>query len=202
LNGEQISTAEPASPKPPDGITEELLDTGRPKASPRRGRPLSAILDRTLHLLSHHPGFGRIEVDRRFAAGLPDVEVDEEAIVQVFVALIRNAVDAMPEGGRLTVEAVAIGEEVRCDVRDDGCGIAPSDLPHVFEPFFTTKPPGRGTGLGLSVCYGILKSHGGKIEVDSKPGQGASFRLTLPACSTAGAVVDEARSCKPPTFGS
>ena len=161
-------------------ITEDLLDFSRVRPSARRMQSVERILDRTLLILKHHAGFKRIEVERQFEANLPPIAVEEDAIVQVFVALIINALDAMPEGGRLTLSTRSSRDDVHCEVRDTGGGIDPTDLPRIFEPFFTTKPPGRGTGLGLAVCYGIMQSHGGRIEVDSVPGRGSRFTVVLP----------------------
>jgi signal transduction histidine kinase len=141
---------------------------------------IERVLDRTLLVLKHHAGFKRIEVERSFASELPAIAIEEDAIVQVFVALIINALDAMPDGGRLGLATSATATEIRCEVRDTGGGIAAADLPRIFEPFYTTKPPGRGTGLGLSVCYGIMQAHGGRIEVDSVPGGGSRFTVVLP----------------------
>jgi two-component system NtrC family sensor kinase len=166
-------------------ITEDLLDFSRVRPSSRRVLPIDRILDRTLLVLKHHAGFKKIEVERRPGPQAPPIAVEEDAIVQVFVALIINALDAMPEGGRLTLTTSSGRGEVRCEVRDTGGGIDPASLPRIFEPFYTTKPPGRGTGLGLAVCYGIMQAHGGRIEVDSRPGVGSRFTVVLPAADRA-----------------
>jgi CheY-like chemotaxis protein len=120
---------------------------------------------------------------------------DRSMIEQVMMNLAVNARDAMPKGGRLTVETatVAVGEEmarknpnarpgtfISLTVTDTGCGIAPEIMPHLFEPFFTTKEVGKGTGLGLATVYGIVKQHGGWVEVSSEPNRGARFRVFLP----------------------
>ncbi len=99
---------------------------------------------------------------------------------QVFINLALNALDAMPEGGTLGVGARARPQEIVVTVSDTGCGIAPEAGRRIFEPFFTTKEPGRGTGLGLSVSYGIVQRHGGTIDFDSQVGQGTTFTVTLP----------------------
>jgi signal transduction histidine kinase len=118
-------------------------------------------------------------------AGLPMVRGDEGRLGQVFVNLLRNAAQAIAPG-RLTEHEVAIrgrveGDRVTVEVRDNGPGIHPEHVARIFEPFFTTKPIGEGTGLGLSVCHGIVTSLGGEIQVDSKPGEGATFRISLRA---------------------
>ena len=106
---------------------------------------------------------------------------EENQLGQVFTNLIQNACQAMPEGGVLTLEAEALADSlVRVSVRDTGQGIKPEDLDKIFEPFYTTKPAGMGTGLGLSVCYGIIKSHKGEIRVESTPEHGTVFFVELP----------------------
>ena len=111
------------------------------------------------------------------------IPANAEQLIQVFIALLINAADAMNEQGVITIRTrrgVSDTEAVVAEVIDEGSGIARSELPKIFEPFYTTKPPGRGTGLGLSVCYSIIASHGGRIEVDSAMGAGTTFRILLP----------------------
>jgi signal transduction histidine kinase len=108
------------------------------------------------------------------------VEMDVPRIKQVFLNIINNAVYAMKEGGRLTVRTTAAPECVRIAFEDSGPGIPPDVLARIFDPFFTTKPEVSGTGLGLSVSLGIVQSHGGTIDVDSKVGTGSTFTVTLP----------------------
>jgi len=104
---------------------------------------------------------------------------------QVFLNLFLNAKDAMPSGGMLEVRSAANHGTVQIEVADTGMGIERENLARVFDPFFTTKATGRGTGLGLSVSYGIIKEHAGRIEVRSTPGKGTSFRLEFPAARKA-----------------
>ena len=99
------------------------------------------------------------------------------------MALMLNSVDAMEQGGRLTVRTgrgPGRADELVIAIEDTGVGIQRSDQSKIFEPFYTTKPPGRGTGLGLSICYGIVADHRGRIEVESVPGLGTAFRVHLP----------------------
>ena len=110
---------------------------------------------------------------------------DPDALHPVFVNLCTNALQAMPSGGTLRATVADDGDAVRIEIADTGVGIAPEDLPHVFEPFFTTRagdpdPARRGSGLGLSVSYGIVTAHGGRIEVASTKGAGAVFTVRLP----------------------
>ena len=109
--------------------------------------------------------------------------MDEAQFKQVLMNLIINAVQAMPDGGRITVTAGHDGDAgmLRVAVSDTGLGIGEKDITRIFEPFFTTKGAGKGTGLGLSVSYGIIRQHGGDITVESMPGVGSTFTVTLPA---------------------
>jgi len=167
-------------------IVDGLLDFSRPKAGPRRPVSLNALVEETLFLLKHHQRFKQLQVERVLAPGLPDTTGSAEQLTQVLMALMLNAVDAMEQGGQLTVRtglSPTRGDEIVVEVQDTGIGIAPADQGKIFEPFYTTKPPGRGTGLGLSVCYGIVSDHRGRIEVDSAPGRGATFRVFLPVAA-------------------
>ncbi|HEX4936889.1 MAG TPA: ATP-binding protein, partial [Gemmatimonadaceae bacterium] len=116
--------------------------------------------------------------------GLPAIEANAEQLIQVFMALMINAADAMEDvDGTISIRTrrgISAREAVIAEVIDEGQGIARADLPKIFDPFFTTKAPGRGTGLGLSICYGIITEHGGRIEVDSAVGAGSTFRILLP----------------------
>lgn len=139
-----------------------------------------------------------IEIRRDIQKDVPPVLGDPTQIHQVILNLAVNARDAMPEGGTLTIRlektevdehyrtmnpGVSPGTYVVLSVKDTGVGIAPNVLEHIFEPFFTTKPQGQGTGLGLSTAMGIVRSHGGYIDVDSQQGMGSEFRVYLPASS-------------------
>jgi len=170
-------------------IVDGLLDFSRPRdAVPKVAVEVSALVEQTLFLLKHHQRFRRIVVNRDLAENLPPVVVNDEQMIQVLMALMLNGVDAMDEGGTLTVRTGPNPDrrdEVMLEVRDTGHGIPAADLPKIFEPFYTTKPPGRGTGLGLSICYGIVEQHRGRIEVDSEPGLGSSFRVFLPTAEGA-----------------
>ncbi len=167
-------------------ITEGLLDFSRPKTTTKKGPvALNDLVEESLSLLRHHRRFKRLEVVRELDPKAPRTIGDSEQLLQVLMALMLNAVDAMElNGGRLTVRSArtgAPGEGVVLEVTDTGVGIPGAELSKIFEPFYTTKSPGRGTGLGLSICYGIVTSHGGRIEVHSVPGQGSTFRILLPA---------------------
>ncbi|MFN2225048.1 MAG: sensor histidine kinase, partial [Anaerolineae bacterium] len=111
---------------------------------------------------------------------LPPLLLDASRIKEVFLSLALNALQAMPAGGRLVVRTEQRGDRVAVTFADDGEGIADDVLPRIFEPFYTTRPVGQGTGLGLSVSLGIVQDHGGTMQVDSRPGEGATFVIWLP----------------------
>jgi two-component system NtrC family sensor kinase len=165
-------------------IVDGLLDFSRPKeGSPKKPLDINALVAHTLFLLKHHQRFNRVSVIRELDDDLPPVLANDEQMIQVLMALMLNGVDAVDDGGALTVRTQrnpARADEVMIAIIDTGHGIPASDLPKIFEPFYTTKPPGRGTGLGLSICYGIVEQHLGRIEVDSEPGMGSTFRVYLP----------------------
>jgi two-component system, NtrC family, sensor kinase len=166
-----------------EGIVDGLLDFSRPKGKAKGPVSVTAILEDTLFLLKHHERFKRIEMRRELSDSLPTVFANGEQLIQVFMAIMLNALDAMEQGGALTVRSLngtVHEDEVEVQIEDNGVGIPRTELSKIFEPFFTTKPPGRGTGLGLSVCYGIVAEHGGRITADSQPGRGTIFRVFLP----------------------
>jgi len=139
-----------------------------------------ALLD-VLSLVEHQLEGSRIRVRRELAEQLPPVRGNENRIQQVFFNLVLNARDAMPRGGWLTLVTYADDDTVVVEVKDTGHGIRREHIRRIYDPFFTTKGIGRGTGLGLSVSYGIVQEHGGAIFVESTPGKGTSFQVALPA---------------------
>ncbi len=139
---------------------------------------VQSAVDSTLNLLRGH--LARIEVRREYE-DVPTIECIKGQIDQVVMNLIANAADAIGETGVLTVRIRPEGaDHVVIEVEDDGCGIDPGNLEKVFEPFFTTKEVGKGTGLGLAISYGVVARHGGRIDVESRPGEGTCFRVQLP----------------------
>ena len=139
-----------------------------------------ALLD-VLSLIEHQLDGSKIRVRRELSPRLPSVRGNENRIQQVFFNLILNARDAMPRGGWLTIKTSADDDTVVAEVCDTGVGIKREDIKRIYDPFFTTKGIGRGTGLGLSVSYGIVQEHGGAIFVESVPGKGTTFQVALPA---------------------
>lgn len=164
-------------------IVRNLLTYARQGSAELRVAGLHEVIDRALHLVAHHIELRGIEAERDFSLGDDRVVCDPEQIEQALVALLVNAVEAMGEGGRLVVRTAADGagpDHVRLSVTDTGVGIAPEVLPHIFDPFFSTKHETKGVGLGLAVVYGIVRRHEGRIDVESRPGRGTTFTITLP----------------------
>lgn len=166
-------------------IVNGLLDFARPQSAGRERFDLSEVVRRGAFLLEHHPRRRRIVLDiAPDASGPLFVDGDSDQLVQVLIALAMNAIDATPEGKRVTVrtrrdESNGVPHAV-LEVIDEGPGVPRSLQAKVFEPFFTTKPPGQGTGLGLAICYGIVNEHGGTLELHSPEGEGATFAVVLP----------------------
>lgn len=164
-----------------DGLVRELLDYAAPsRGLPERFDPL-AVLHEALELLQHQGRLGHHGIDlTALPAELPPVVGYRAKLLQLFVNLLLNALDASVPEQPLQLSAGVEGNEVWITVRDSGQGIAPEALPHIFDPFFTTKAPGRGRGLGLSVCQRVVEEIGGRIEVESTVGQGSRFKVWLP----------------------
>lgn len=162
-------------------LIRNLLTLSRTAPMNVQSTDLHAVIDRCLLLVRHQLEFNGIELQQKRALDLPLVACDPAQIEQVLLALIMNAIDAMPRGGTLWIETRFTHHEIEIKVRDNGTGIAPEVLPQIFEPFMTTKENGRGVGLGLAISHGIVERHNGRIEVQSDPGRGATFTVTLPA---------------------
>lgn len=163
-------------------LVKNLLTFSRTAPMNVQPTDLHAVIDRCLLLVRHQLELGGIQLQLSLAEDLPRVPCDPAQIEQVILALIMNAIDAMPRGGNLWIEAALSSDEteIRIRVRDDGAGISPDVLPQIFEPFLTTKESGHGVGLGLAISRGILERHNGRIEVASELGKGTTFTITLP----------------------
>jgi two-component system, NtrC family, sensor kinase len=164
-------------------IVRQLLDFARPRGPEKVAQDVRPVVARAVELLEALAAKSRVTlVTRALAGGPPAVaDIDAGQIQQVITNLVVNAVQAMSAPGAVEVTVAREGEHVCVRVRDEGRGVAPEDLPHVFEPFFTTKDVGQGTGLGLSVAYGIVREHGGWMDAKSTPGAGSVFSAYLPA---------------------
>ncbi len=162
-------------------IVRNLLDFSRSEQPVFEQVDIGKIIRDTLKLVQNQVTLAGVEVERDLPEDLPLVHGDPKTLQQVFLNLFVNAIQAMKEGGTLKIKAhSAEDHRLKVEVTDTGTGIDPEDLPHIFEPFYTTKEVGRGTGLGLSVSYGIIQKHGGHIEVKSKLGVGSTFTVVLP----------------------
>jgi PAS domain S-box-containing protein len=165
-------------------IANGLLNFSRTSTTEFRETNLNQVIRDTLSLLEHQFKTAQIIIDLALAEDLPVIHGNAGKLQQVFLNLLLNAKDAMHQGGRLRIETLANGH-VEAIVSDTGSGIAPEHLKRIYDPFFTTKTtpkPGdrRGTGLGLSVSYGIIQEHAGKIHVESAVGAGTTFHLEFP----------------------
>ena len=161
-------------------ITNGLLDFSRGRTGNRFLIDISEVLKSSARLVSHQKRGENIEIKLDIESEMPTVEADEGQIQQAIIALATNAIDAMPKGGTLTFRTFAKNNRVVIEVQDTGIGIPPEEVSKIFEPFYTTKEVGRGTGLGLSVCYGIITEHGGRVSVRSNIGVGTTFSIFLP----------------------
>ncbi|MBJ7311151.1 ATP-binding protein [Rugamonas sp. CCM 8940] len=159
-------------------IVQDLRDFALVDETELQWANLEDGLDSAVNLVGGQLKF-KGELRREYAA-IPAVECRPSRLNQVFLNLLRNAADAAGEHGRITLRTGRDEGQVWIEIEDNGAGIRPEHLARVFDPFFTTKPVGCGTGLGLSMAYGIVKTHGGRIEVRSEPGKGAAFRVVLP----------------------
>jgi two-component system NtrC family sensor kinase len=180
-------------------LIHNLLSLSRTAPMNVQWTDLNVVIDRCLLLVRHQLDLAGVELQVNLATDLPLVPCDPAQMEQVFIALIMNAIDAMPQGGTLWLQdrledrladdrltnandpLTDDAAEIEIKVRDNGTGIAPDVLPHIFEPFMTTKESGRGTGLGLAIARGIMERHEGRIEVDSELGRGTTFTLTVPS---------------------
>jgi two-component system NtrC family sensor kinase len=166
-------------------IVNNLLNFSRTGAAEVVDIDVNRVVEETLSLVAHPLKTSQIQVVKQFAENLPAVRGSANKLQQVFLNLFLNARDAMPAGGMLEVRTAAHNGSVEVEIADTGAGISREHIHRIFDPFFTTKAVGRGTGLGLSVSYGIIKEHAGKIEVRSTPGKGTSFRLEFPTARKA-----------------
>jgi PAS domain S-box-containing protein len=166
-------------------LIQELLEFARPKGTDFSLTDISQGLEKTLKLVSNHLYKQKIDVEMSVDTSLPQIHADPQQLEQVLVNLYLNAIDAMPEGGKLTVGAKVEKSDgstapmLLITVADTGSGIEESDLSKIFLPFFTAKKT-KGLGLGLSICERIVKNHGGEIAVKSSPGGGTTFNISLP----------------------
>jgi signal transduction histidine kinase len=162
-------------------IIRTLLNVSRPRQPNRMPLHLDEVLDTTLSFVQEKLRRRAIVLDRSFEE-TPQIRADADKLQQLFLNLLLNAADSMPEGGSLTVTLRPSGSDgIEVRIRDTGKGMPPQKVERIFDPFFTTKPAGEGHGLGLVVAKGIVVDHDGEIDVTSTPGEGTEFRIRLPS---------------------
>jgi two-component system, NtrC family, sensor kinase len=164
-------------------IVEDLLNFARRSEPKKESVDIHRTIEDALGFIRQNIGSGRIDFQTDFDRRIPPLVLDEKKIKQVLINLLMNALHAVGPQGTIRVSTAWHPSDGRLEilVADNGQGIEEKHLKHIFDPFFTTKTTGEGTGLGLSVSYGIIKKHGGEIRVQSKPGEGATFTVVLPA---------------------
>jgi signal transduction histidine kinase len=159
----------------------ERLNLFARQSPQRRGLvDLNRVINEGLYFLGHRCAKVGITLVRELASDIPEIIADQSQLYQVLVNLVVNAIQAMPEGGRLTIRTLKYDSQVAFSVEDTGIGIDDETRSKIFLPFFTTKDVNEGTGLGLAVVHGIVMAHGGSITVDSQVGKGSRFEVRLP----------------------
>jgi two-component system NtrC family sensor kinase len=165
-------------------IVQSLLSFARRHQPERKPVAINKLIEEVLEIVAYQLRTSNVEAVGNYSPGLPLVLADGHQIQQVILNLVNNArqaIEANQDAGRITITTELKNHFIRVTIQDDGPGIAPENLSRIFDPFFTTKEVGKGTGLGLSLCYGLIKEHGGHIAVASRPGNGATFTIELPA---------------------
>jgi len=161
-------------------IVKGLLDFARQTEPQKALSDINEVIDKSVDLVFHQASMQSVKIEKKVRPNLPRTMIDVGQIQQVFINILLNAIEAMPQGGTLTVSSGIEDEMAAIQFTDTGIGIPEENLPKILDPFFTTKKQGKGTGLGLSVSYGIVERHQGKLEVKSKVGKGTTFTVKLP----------------------
>jgi signal transduction histidine kinase len=166
-------------------IVADLLSFSRSAKTEKEIKNVNDVIDDVLTFIQQHAGLEGVEIIREYDRKVPAIVLDEKKIKQVFMNLMMNAKHAVGETGsiKLSSEFDSSAGQIIVKISDTGHGIEKKHLPRIFDPFFTTKPIGEGTGLGLSVSYGIIKNHGGDILVETRPDKGSTFTVVLPVVS-------------------
>lgn len=165
-----------------EGLVGDLLNFSRLSACKCQPGDLTEVVERTLVLFEPQCQRSGVTISRQFAESLPAVDLDDQRLQQALLNLLRNALEAMPDGGRLQLTLRQDGDQVCLSIADDGIGMSEEQRALIFEPFFTCKE--QGNGLGLSIVYNIITEHNGRIEVTSQPGCGSCFELCFPVSAT------------------
>jgi signal transduction histidine kinase len=174
-------------------ISRNLLDFSRQSQIEIRDNDIHEILDKTLNILRHRAGLDEIKIRTDYATGLPLLSCDFKRLQQAFINILWNGIEAMPEGGVLTVSTNFDRQRniIEVKISDTGVGISEEDVEKIFEPFFTTKDEGKGVGLGLSVAYGIIRQHEGELYIQSKASEGVHCTIQFPAGPRTLSIVDQ-----------
>lgn len=162
-------------------VTRDMMNFARVRPAAKSSLDINDVIETSLRLANFDVSFQKLELKKSLSEDLPKIFADADQLQQVFLNLFLNARDAMPEGGELWIRTGFETNEIVAEVADTGAGIGENDRKKIFDPFFTTKQTGKGTGLGLAVCYGIITAHHGKIEVAARKNGGTSFRIFLPS---------------------
>lgn len=165
-------------------IVKRLLLFSKPSKGDFKEVDINQVIDFVIELVEKQFSYNQIQIIRDYTPSIPFVRINEKQIQEVLMNLLRNAYEAIKKGGTITISTSASSNHVQIDVTDTGSGISESDIKNIFDPFFTTKR--HGTGLGLSVCYGIISAHDGQLTYKSKPGEGTSATIHLPIPVTSG----------------
>ncbi|QYO66910.1 ATP-binding protein [Leptolyngbya sp. 7M] len=165
-------------------VTRDLTDFARVRPAARTEIDINEVVRSSVRLASFDSDFRRFELQLELSDELPSVSADADQLQQVFLNLLLNAKDAMAGSGTIKIRSDAANESIRVSVSDTGSGISFQQKKQIFDPFFTTKPAGKGTGLGLAVCYGIVTAHGGSIDLESDETHGTTFTIRLPVLSS------------------
>ena len=161
-------------------IVQNLLDFARHSEPTPHLTNINELINASCDLVEHQTSLQNVKLIKGYNSALPSIMADPNQLQQVFINIMLNAYQAMPDGGTLHIATRQVGSELQVIFTDTGVGIPPENVQNIFDPFFTTKEVGEGTGLGLSVSYGIVKAHGGDIEVESQAGKGTTFVIKLP----------------------
>lgn len=161
-------------------VTKDMMEFARIRPAAKSYLSINDLIERSLRLASFDKSFQKLQIIKDFCSDIPDINADSDQLQQVFLNLLLNAKDAMPDGGKLRIVTIPTGGDIQIEISDNGTGVDENNLKKIFDPFFTTKQTGKGTGLGLAVCYGIITAHNGKIEVSSNEKAGTTFKILLP----------------------
>ena len=162
------------------GMLKNMLAFSRPGEEARKDVDINSFLEGSLLLMEKQLEESGIKLAVKYGTGIPSVRVSPNQLRQVIINVVKNGIEAMPQGGRLSVSTDVVQGHLQIAIKDTGIGMSEETRKQIFDAFFTTKDEVKGVGLGLSVCYGIVRDHGGQISTESEPGKGSTFFIALP----------------------